>query len=718
MRCEDARPLIDLTVGGGIAPADVGVSDADARALRVHLRLCAACRAEQETLRETAHLLTVALVDTSSQRRGDESLADAVLARLPDQPPGMAAASAAEPVSTVAPILRLPPALQRVAAVLIAAIGCAAAWQVAAEAPNTRRGGVAPLPAGMGADIADASDDEPRGPPVPGRIEGYAGPRMTDVASALGIDAVDHTGHATEKDWMVETVGHGAAVFDLDGDGDLDIFVPDGNRFDPSQRVAGTWRLYRNDGPRGFADITAGSGLEGDDWACGVVAGDIDADGRPDLFVPCFGANHLFRNLGDGRFEDITVAAGVAGLDVEWSSAAALGDVDGDGDLDLYVANYADMRAFMEQAPGGRGCSWRDMPVVCGPMPLPPQQDRLYVNQGNGRFEDATEARLPRGRRYSFQPVMADMNGDGAPDIFVASDAHQNLFLLNDGTGRFSDEALSARVAANGEGREQACMGVTTGDFDGDGAFDLFVTNFSHEPNVLYRSRGARGGVPEFSDATKASRSFDAGFYTLGWGVTFLDYDSDGDLDAAVANGHIYPGVEEVVASTSYAQHLSLLRNDGTGRFQEVTASAGDDLGRRRVHRGLAVADFNDDGHPDLLATVLNGAALLIENDGRGAGRSVQLWLRLRSGVEAAGARVRASVRDGDEVTDRWRQLVLGSSFACSEDPRVHVGLGGTGELETVEVHWPFGETETFGPFEAGGIYELTQGRAEIRRVK
>ncbi len=692
MTCLRTRELLDLTVGATLDPsADRFAATAEAE-LRTHLDGCPACASERDAMRRTAAAVTRALSpDPTAERQADAALVARVLERLP--------AHRRSRLLSLRPAMRL-----AVAAALLAA----ATLVVARIA---LRPAVTPRP-----DVARAPDPEPE-PIGPGLVPGYAGPRFTNVAAAAGVDVENHTGSADTKDWMVETVGHGAAVLDMDGDGDLDLFVPDGNRFDPDERVHGTWRLFRNEGDLRFTDVTRGSGLESDAWAGGAVAGDVNADGRPDLFVPCFGRNHLFLNLGGGRFEDATDRSGASGLEEEWSTAASLCDLDGDGDLDLYVSNYADMRKFMVEARSGRGCTWRSMPVACGPQPLPPQQDRLFVNRGDGTFDDATIERMPRLKRYSFQAVALDVNGDRAPDIFVSADGHPNLLLVNDGRGHFLEQALAAGVATDGAGHEQACMGVAAGDVDGDGLSDLFVTNFSHEPNVLYRSRGG-SGIPSYADVTKAAGLLDAGYYTLGWGASLADLDCDGDLDLVYANGHLYPDVGRAIGTTTYEQNMSVFVNDGSGRFAEVSASAGRDVVHRRAHRGLVVADLDDDGDLDAFLTVLNGRAVLLRNDGRGCGTSLRLRLLRRNGVEAAGARVEARVRAADG-TERLvvRELLLGSSFGSSEDPRVHVGLGGAERVESLAVVWPFGEREEFGAL-AAGAWMVQEGDGAAKRVR
>jgi hypothetical protein len=673
-----AVEFLEATIGDTVDPSEVGIDGAEAK--RAHVAECAECAALRDEIRGVA---TVASRLYATDAAGDAALAAAVRTALPR---GRLLTTARARQVAIA------------ASLLVAAAAGGALWRArGTDRPHETETAVA-TPA----------------PGAPGSVPGYAGPRFVDVTAASGIVAVDHTGVEGSKDWMVETVGHGACAFDMDGDGRLDLFVPDGNRLDPKQHVRDGWRLYRNEGGLRFTDVTKGSGLECDSWAAGAVAGDVNADGRPDLYVPCFGRNHLFLNRGGGKFEDVTDAAGVGGSDSEWSTAACMADFDGDGSLDLFVSNYADMRRFMSEAAGPRGCKWRDMPVACGPQPLDPQQDRLFLNRGDGTFTDATATNLPKLRRYSFQCIAYDVNGDAATDIFVACDGHPNLLFINDGKGRFTDQAMASGAATDGNGKETAGMGVAAADVDGDGLTDLFQTNFSHEPNTLHRSR-TRGGTPAFVDVTAAAGLVEPDAL-LGWGASFLDFDNDGAVDLMFANGHLYPGVQEQVPTTAYEQPLSLYRNDGTGRFAEITASAGEALVTNRVHRGLVVADFDDDGQLDAFVTVLNGRPLLLRNDGRGSGSSIQFALRRKGGrVEAGGARVVVTVRDARGTRRIARDALVGSSFGSSEDPRLHFGLGAADEVEAVEVTWPFGAKQTYGRLAARRLYELTEGEAEAK---
>ncbi len=690
MTRERMSEIIDLTVGWSVPAADVGIGADEAAEFARLLdtdaevaRLCAELRAASGAVSRAY----VPPPDAAT----DAQIAARVVASLPARSGGVRV-------------------LPRIAAAAVLLVGAAVlAWTL-------RPSGASPVGPPAGGTV------ETPYPLAPPPCDDWTGPRFTDVTADSGIATVRIPEGAQASDWMVEVVGHGAAVFDMDGDGDLDLFVPDGNRIDRAESVLSPSRLFRNEGGMRFTDVSAQSGIQRDGWAVGAVAADFNADGRPDLFVACWGGNRMFWNLGGGRFADATPAAGVGGDEDEWSTGASVGDVDGDGDLDIYVSNYADMRRFMSETSAGRGCTWRDMAVPCGPQPLVAQPDRLFLNRGDGTFVDATEERLPVDRRYSFQPVMADLDGDGDLDVFVAADGHPNLLLINDGTGHFRNDAMSAGCATSGDGRDQACMGVAVGDADGDGVLDLFVTNFSHEPNVLYRARPGGASVI-YADASSGAGLAAPSLHALGWGVAFSDADRDGDLDLLVANGHLYPDVGQTVPETAFKQHLALFRNAGDGTFDDVTSAAGSGLLTRRAHRGLVVADFDDDGHADLFVTALNAPSALLRNDGRGTGAAVRLVLRRADGrTEAAGAHVEARVVDGSTDRTIHRALVLGSSFGCSEDPRLSIGLGAAGGAD-VTVRWPLRAgaapvRESFGRLEAGGTYEIVEGTGVARRLR
>ncbi|MCG3133076.1 MAG: hypothetical protein HMLKMBBP_00168 [Planctomycetes bacterium] len=686
--CAAAERVLERTIGDTIPVEEAGVPSHERVAMVEHLAACPDCAALRDELRATADLLRAELVpDAASEHEADRALVARVMSALP--------------AGRVTPMRRAGLRAAAAAAAVLAAVAGWAAWNSGTVGPATPEDPV------EGYALA--------APHVPG----YDGPQFANVTRGSGITAAPLRGRLDSKDWMVETTGHGACAFDADGDGDLDLFFPGAAALVGGERVGETWRLYRNDGGFRFTDVSRQSGLRADAWGCGAVAGDVNGDGRLDVYVACLGRNRLFLNEGGMRFREASEGAGIGGGEDEWSTSAAMSDFDGDGDLDLYVANYANMHRFMQESAHGRSCTWRSLPVACGPAPLEPQRDRVYLNRGDGTFDDATDACLPPHlRRWSFQAVVADYDDDGDPDVYVAADAQKNVLLLNDGRGRFRDAAVESGCASDGQGAEQASMGVAAGDADGDGRTDLFVTNFSHETNILYRSMGATG-APVFADVTSASGVGRPGFLTLGWGASFADLDNDGDLDLAYANGHLYPDVRAAAPDTTYRQHTAVMRNDGTGRFTEVSSDAGD-VAVPRAHRGLLAADLDDDGHLDLVLTVLDGAPVVLRNDGRGSGGAALVRVLRKDGAVAVGAKVTAVTEAADGARGTIvRDVRIGSSFGGSEDTRVHLGLGSGGRLRRLSVRWPWGATETFEvPAEAAGdarvAWTATEGTGRL----
>ena len=507
-------------------------------------------------------------------------------------------------------------------------------------------------------------------------------PQFVDVAVEVGLTG-SHLSGSPDKAYIVEAKGGGAAFVDVDGDGRLDIYLVSGagSLADPSAGPGNS--LYLAEDAGHFRRTADALGARGDGWGMGVVAADLDGDADQDLYVTNLQGNSLFRN-DDGHFVDTAVASGVAVS--RWSTGAAVADADLDGDLDLYVANYVEFRQD-DIAP--LGASWRGAPAFIGPNSLPPSADAFFLNDGDGTFTDATTISRLRHPTpgYGLGVLFADVDGDGDPDLFVANDSSPNFLYLNDGGGRFTDASLAAEVAMGPEGQRQACMGVAWGDADGDGHGDLFVTNFEGEANVLYSNRGEglfrAGGLA--AGLAAVSRPF------VGFGTSFLDHDNDGDLDLLVVNGHVYPAVDDAGSGSTYAQPDQLFTNDGRGRF-ELLPGSGSQFGPDRVSRGSAVADYDDDGDLDILVAHLDDRPSLLRNE-TGNQRA---WLGLRlvgpgANTDGIGARVRI-VTDGRAQV---RQAIRGSSFLSSEDPRLHFGLGNAQRVDSLQITWPSGQTDS-----------------------
>ena len=411
---------------------------------------------------------------------------------------------------------------------------------------------------------------------------GEAAVHFVDVAEESGIDYENVSGSAAQG-YILETISAGAAFLDVEGDGDQDLYLVNGTRLRDPPAAAGH-RFYRHGGPGGgplFEEATEEFGLAHTGWGMGCAVGDADNDGDPDLYVTYWGANRLYLNEGGEGFTEAGRPAGVA--DGGWGSSAAFGDLDGDGLLDLYVANYVEFD--LADPPGGwLGCRYKGLSSYCGPQGIPGQADRLYRNLGGGRFAEAGEgAGISRHRLPGLGVVLSDLDADGDPDIYVANDSEPNLLFRNEGGFRFREIGAAAGLACSEDGRAQAGMGVHSGDYDRDGDFDLFVTNFSDDVNTLYANRG--DGT--FDDATHAAGLGGVVQPFLGWSTAFLDYDNDGWLDLFVANGHVYPQLRELPSGLRYAQRNLLYRNLG-GRFEEVGAQAGGDWQAEGVSRDAA----------------------------------------------------------------------------------------------------------------------------------
>ena len=479
---------------------------------------------------------------------------------------------------------------------------------------------------------------------------------------------------------ILEVNGGGAAFFDADGDGDQDLALAIPGAYPATGVVpGGTNRLYRNQAGR-LDDVTDGSGLALEGYCNGLAVGDVDSDGRRDLFVTRLGPDALLRNLGDLRFEPVADAGGAAGD--AWSTSAVFVDVDRDGDLDLYVACYL---AFDPDHPpldgvDGRSCTWMGHPVMCGPQGLPAQPDRYWRND-DGRFVDATTgAGFDAPAAYALGCIDGDFNEDGWPDVYVSNDSMPNSLFLSQGDGRVREAGVLSGAALSARGREQAGMGIAAGDANGDGREDLLVTNFSMEPNAFYVNMG-RGRFDDRSDPAglgAPSRTL------LGWGTAFLDLDLDGDLDLVTANGHVYVQADEPGTGTSWAQPTLVWLNDGNGRSAPVDWPGS----APAPNRAIAVGDVDDDGVPDLLVTRL-GLAPLLWRGTADASRALPVRVRGRPGnPDGCGTVLRLVDAQGERVL----RVRSSAGYQAASDPRPVFAWRGPGELHAT---FPDGRTAT-----------------------
>ena len=521
--------------------------------------------------------------------------------------------------------------------------------------------------------------------------------QFVDRAADAGLTQRNVSG--TDQSYIVEGMMGGAAFFDYDRDGDVDLYVANGSSF--AGFAAGEHpanQLYRNDGGR-FTDVTVAADVGDTSWSMGCAVADYDNDGHSDLYVTNFGRNILYRNAGAGRFADVTVAAGVG--DMGWGTGASFGDYDRDGDVDLYVANYVDFSLDYESP---IPCLWKNVKVYCGPVGLLPAADVFYRNNGDGTFSEWTQqAGLEGEKFYGMSALFGDYDNDGWPDLFVANDSTPNLLFRNLRDGRFAEEALMAGVAYSGEGVTQGCMGAAWGDYDNDGLFDLFVTNFADEYNALYKNEG--GGF--FADVSFAAGIGAAPAELVSWGTGFFDYDNDGDRDLFVANGHTYPQADLPRVNSSYEQANSLFENRD-GRLVEVAAAAGPGFALRRVSRGTSFADYDGDGDIDLFVLNLNDPPTLLRNDGDHDNHYLLVrTVGTKSNRDGIGARVIISV--GGQT--QHAEVQSGGSYLSHSDLRLHFGLGKAERVDRLEVRWPSGTVQVLSDIAVDQVLTVVEPR-------
>ncbi len=549
-------------------------------------------------------------------------------------------------------------------------------------------------PAAVEAEPAAAEAEPVAAPEVPSPS---AEVRFIDVSSQTGITFTYYNGAAGEK-YLVETMGAGAAFFDYNNDGYLDIYAINGANLSGEGVNPGNV-LYRNNGDGTFTDVTHTASVGDKEYGMGVCAADYDNNGYQDLYVTNFGSRVLYRNNGDGTFTDVTALANVS--DTRWGSSCAFADYDNDGDLDLYVANYLDLALVQKNTWCGR--HEEGFRTYCHPDNFDGIADRLYRNNGDGTFTDVTQAAgvlNPAGKGLGV--VCGDYDNDGNVDLFVANDSTANFLYHNNGDGTFHAVGVISGVAYNSGGQAEAGMGVDFADYDNDGLLDIFVTNFDFETNTLYRNQG--NGF--FVDVTAlAGLGGDQEPY-MGWGTKLLDYDNDGNKDLFIANGHIQNNIHLFNDVTTYAQRNQLFRNDGQGRFSEVSLSSGQGLLAKTVGRGAAFGDYDNDGDTDIFIVNNNHRASLLRNDGGNRNH----WLMVKtvgtkSNRDGRGARVKVVAGTLSQVAE----VRSGSSYLSHNDSRLLFGLGNHAQVDQIEIKWPSGIVETFKNVAANQLLTLTE---------
>ena len=526
-----------------------------------------------------------------------------------------------------------------------------------------------------------------------------------DIAQQAGLTALNVYGSDTHKEFIIETTGNGAVIFDYDNDGWPDIFLPNGSTVVGFPKGNGpTGHLYHNNRDGTFTDVTAHAGLTRSGWGQGGCVGDYDNDGYLDLFVTYWGQNVLYRNNGDGTFTDVTAKAGLKTSRDEWSTGCSFVDYDRDGKADILVVRYVDFTYDSVPRPGdGRWCQWKGIDVMCGPRGLKPGVNALYHNNGDGTFADVSQKSgiLNTTGCYGFTSLTGDFDHDGWPDIYVACDSTPSLLYHNNRDGTFTDIGKKAGVAYNEDGSEQAGMGLSADDFMHDGYQDIVKTNFSDDTPTLYLNRGDNN----FDDVT-----YSAGLGKiktwLGWGVQFYDFDNSGWPGILIAHGHVYPEVEGKALGTSYREPKIAYYNLRDGTFANITTNAGAVLSQPHSGRGLALGDLFNDGHQEALVNNMNEKPSLYYNTS-----PVGNWISLHLvGVKSNRAALGAAVTLEQNGDKHEKEVRSGDGYISQSDLRLHFGLGNSTKAEKIVIRWPSGLVETLSDLSANQFYTVREG--------
>ncbi len=540
--------------------------------------------------------------------------------------------------------------------------------------------------------------------------------QFIDVAEKAGLHTPNVWGGVDKKRVIIETKGSGIAFFDYDQDGWLDIYLTNGSRIDahwPAGKEP-TTHLYKNNRDGTFTDVTEKSGLGRTGWQTGVCVGDYDNDGWDDLFCTFWGHNILFHNNGNGTFADVTQKAGLALAKGRWGTGCTFLDYDRDGHLDLFVCSFVKLDPDVPvKIDGASFCQWKGVPTMCGPRGLPGDINILYHNNGDGTFTDVTEkAGIHKpGPRYSITAVSYDFDNDGWPDIYVAVDSEPSILFQNNHDGTFTDVAVIAGCAYNDDGHEQAGMGIGVADYDCDGSFDIFKTNFADDTCDLYHNNG---------DGTFTELSFNSGIGInnkyVAWGCGFIDYDNDGWPDIIQVNGHVYPEIDNYNFGETFKNQRLVYKNLGNGRFKDVSADMGPGITERFSSRGAAFGDYDNDGGMDALILNMNDLPSLLHN----VGGNKQNWIKLKligtkCNRTAIGARARV-------ITGKHTQMDevhSGTSVMSQNDLRLHFGIGTAEVIDAVEIKWPTTQKiERFSQVKPNQILTIREGDGIVATFK
>jgi hypothetical protein len=526
---------------------------------------------------------------------------------------------------------------------------------------------------------------------------------FTDITAKAGI-TFKHIA-SDEKRYLVESMSGGVALFDYDNDGYLDIYFVNCLTVD-IYRQGGKTRsaLYHNNGDGTFTDVTDKSGLADVGWGMGVAVGDYNNDGFDDLYVTCLGGNHLFKNNGNGSFTDVTKAAGVS--DGRWSTGAAFVDYDHDGNLDLFVANYVEYDLnHLPEFGKDKTCQYKGIAVQCGPRGMRGSGDSLFHNNGDGTFSDVSKkagVSDPNGY-FGMGVICSDFDDDGLVDIFVANDSTPNLLYHNNGDGTFKEIGFISGTALSENGNEQGSMGVTVGDYDHDGRFDIFITNFVDDYDTIYHNDGHNF----FTDVAYKSNVAAVSMPLVRWGTKFFDYDNDGWIDLFIACGHVYPQLEH------YRQRKLLHHNNRDGTFSEVAEQFGGPLMQERAGRGVAFGDIDNDGDVDIVINDLDGSPQVLRNDGGNANNSILIkTVGVKSNRDGIGARVKVVSGDLTQIDE----VRSGGSYISQSDLRLHFGLERRTKIDLIEIRWPSGVVDKITTANVNRIITVKEGRGVVEQ--
>jgi len=565
----------------------------------------------------------------------------------------------------------------------------------------------------VGRTLSSSSEASPEAPGPEVKIT------FVDVARESGLNTQTVFGGEHKNKYLLETTGCGVAFYDYDNDGWLDIFLVNGSRLEgfPAGSEP-TSHLFKNNRDGTFTDVTEKAGLVHHGWGQGVCVGDYDNDGFDDLFVTYFGKNVLYHNNGNGTFTDVTDKAGVGGNGKRWNSGCAFVDYDRDGKLDLFVANYIDLDLATAPVPESGPCLYKGVMVACGPPGLKGGKNILFHNNGDGTFTDISEASgiTSANGTFGLGVLTADFDNDGWPDIYVANDSAPSALYQNKKNGKFTDIAIDAGCALSPDGKPQAGMGISAGDYDLDGNLDIVKTNFAGDTPSLYHNLG---------DANFEDRTFTAGLGAhtqyLGWGCGFFDMDNDGWLDILICNGHVYPEVEQLKTEAGYAQRKLLYRNLRNGRFEDISLQAGPGISAPSAARGCAFGDFDNDGDIDVVVNTVNGPAQLLRCDSTSGNNWIKIkTIGTKSNRSGIGARLTCvtNVPGQSKPHRQIDEVRSGGSYISQNDLRVHFGLGKAEKVQVLELRWPSGQVDTIKDIAANQCIYVKEGEGVVRTMQ